>query len=338
MPGTCEKTSRLIRLSTVIQQLFEATNYRLQAVFIGLGIPGLYQAPTSQAFSRQLHQHRSERLVTPPRFVTFGGSQNPVHPAFNPRFEEIRMKRIHATLLIAASLNALQVHSIAGQETAAPARQVETKSEKKERRIRASPGTPKIDGEIDEVWKAARKAKTDRYVESESSVPATEAATAEFRCLWDQKHVYILAVVKDAVLSADADEDWQQDSVEIFIDENMARSTIYDGDDGQYRVNCDGHVSFGQVAKEAITSSVRKTKTGYVVEAAIELTSITAQKGTKIGFDVQVNDDTDGSGTREAIMKWSDDTNETYQDVSRLGTLVFGTARKPKARVDAKVK
>lgn len=248
------------------------------------------------------------------------------------------MKRLLAALFIAFSQNALQVHSIAGQETTEPAIQVEKNSEKKERRIRAIPGTPKIDGEIDEIWQAARMAKTDRYVESESTVSATEAATAEFRCLWDEKHVYILAVVEDAVLSADADEDWQQDSVEFFIDENMARSTVYDGDDSQYRVNCEGNVSFGQVAQEAITASVKKTKTGYVVEAAIELTSVKAAKGTKIGFDVQVNDDTDGSGTRGAIMKWSDDTNESYQDVSRLGTLVFGAARKPRAEADAKSK
>lgn len=247
------------------------------------------------------------------------------------------MKRFNTSLIAAISAAAFCVSPICAQETAAPAAQEEkTKTEKKERRIRASPGTPKIDGEIDDIWKTARKSKTDRYVESESMVQASEAATAEFRCLWDEKHVYILAVVKDAVLGVDADEDWQQDSVEFFIDENMARSTTYDGDDGQYRVNCEGNITFGQVAKEAIQASVKKTKTGYVVEAAIELNSITAKKGNKIGFDLQVNDDTDDSGNRGAIMKWSDDTNESYQDTSRFGTLVFAEARKPKAKKEAK--
>ena len=200
------------------------------------------------------------------------------------------------------------------------------------RTMRAAPGTPEIDGEIDDIWHTARKSKTDRYVESESSAPAEESATAEFRCLWDAKHLYVLAIVEDDAISASGELDWQQDSVEIFIDQNMARSTTYDKDDGQYRVNCEGNISYGQVPKESMKAMAKKTKTGYTVEVAIELTAITPEKGSKIGFDVQVNDDSDSSGERGVIMKWNDDTNESYQDVSGLGTLVFGSAKKPKGK------
>ncbi len=224
--------------------------------------------------------------------------------------------------------------SLSAQETAAAKPDEKADTTVKTRTMRAAPGTPTIDGEIDEIWSTSRKAKTDRYVESESETPADEAAVAEFRCLWDAKHLYVLAVVKDGALSASGEEDWQQDSVEIFIDQNMARATSYDDDDGQYRVNCEGNITYGQVPKEAMKATAKKTKTGYVVEAAIELTAITAEKGGKIGFDVQVNDDSDSSGTRGAIMKWNDDTNESWQDVSRLGTLVFGAAKKAKVKTE----
>lgn len=248
------------------------------------------------------------------------------------------MKYSKSVLFAAASFAILSGRVVVAQE--ATEAKAETKTEEKaeaavkSRTFRAAPGTPQIDGEIDDIWSTSRKSKTDRYVESESETPADKSATAEFRCLWDEKHIYVLAVVTDAALSASGEDDWQQDSVEIFIDQNMARATSYDDDDGQYRVNCEGNISYGQVPKEAMKAAAKKTETGYIVEAAIELSAITAEKGNKIGFDVQVNDDSEGSGTRGAIMKWNDDTNESWQDVSRLGTLVFGSAKKAKNKTE----
>lgn len=244
------------------------------------------------------------------------------------------MTRLTSVLFTASCMAFLHCASLSAQDTAVAKPDEKADAAVKTRTMRAAPGTPTIDGDIDKIWSTSRKAKTDRYVASESETPADEAAVAEFRCLWDAKHLYVLAVVKDAALSTSGEESWQQDSVEIFIDQNMARATSYDEDDGQYRVNGDGEISYGQVPKEAMKAIAKKTKTGYVVEAAIELTAITAEKGSKIGFDVQVNDDSDSSGTRGAIMKWNDDTNESWQDVSRLGTLVFGAAKKPKVKTE----
>ena len=240
------------------------------------------------------------------------------------------MTYFKSAIFVVASVALLHAPFASGQEAvvATPDHEMGDASGKT-RMISAAPGTPKIDGEIDDVCSTAQDATTDRYVESESEASADESAVAQFRCLWDEKHLYVLAVVKDDAISATGDEDWQQDSVEIFIDQNMARGTSYDDDDGQYRVNCEGNISYGQVPKEAMKAMAKKTETGYIVEAAIELTAIKAEKGNKIGFDVQINDDVDNSGVRSAIMKWNDDTNDSYQDVSGLGTLVFGSANKP---------
>ncbi len=94
----------------------------------------------------------------------------------------------------------------------------------KTRELHAAPGTPEIDGEIEVLWQTAPIAKTDRVVIDGLQIPIDEVSMAKFRCLWDAKHLYVLAEIEDANLSANNDADWQQDSVEFFVDENFARS------------------------------------------------------------------------------------------------------------------
>jgi endo-1,4-beta-xylanase len=45
--------------------------------------------------------------------------------------------------------------------------------------------------------------------------------------------------------------------------------------------------------------------------------------GMLIGFDFQVNDDGAGNGTRSAIAKWNDPTNNSYMNTSKFGLLQF---------------
>ncbi len=192
--------------------------------------------------------------------------------------------------------------------------------------LHAAPGTPTIDGTVDEAWDAAPVAVTDRYCASESTLDANKAAKAKFRCMWDEKHVYVLAQVTDAELNNDGVEDWQNDSVEVFIDENLARASSYDNDDAQYRVDLAGTASYGSSTGNDIEAAVQKAETGYVVEMAIPLAAINGADGTKIGFDVQVNDDHSGDGQRDGLMKWNDASNDTWQSLSAIGTLILSSA------------
>ena len=187
------------------------------------------------------------------------------------------------------------------------------------RRIKALRGTPVVDGKIDEIWAVVPRLITDRLVEWESVVKEGQTpAWAAVRCLWDDGHLYCLAEVKDSKISVAAGEDWDCDSVEFFIDGDMARATSYDSDDAQYRTNAEGNVSAGESTNlDNYKSVVAKTKNGYIVEACINLETAA---GTKIGFDVQVNDDP-GEGRRMTIMKWNDSTNDTWQNLSKAGTL-----------------
>ena len=65
------------------------------------------------------------------------------------------------------------------------------------------------------------------------------------KCMWDENNLYVLMNVKDSLLSTAAGEAHMQDSVEVFVDENNGKTTYYEDDDAQYRVNCENVQSFG---------------------------------------------------------------------------------------------
>ncbi len=185
--------------------------------------------------------------------------------------------------------------------------------------IQALKGTPKIDGKVDDIWKTAPRLLTSRSVEELDVLDEDEApSTASVKCLWDAEYLYCLAVVRDSKIHTTGSEDYEQDSVEFFVDGNLGRSVYYDKDDAQYRTSADGKHSCGPSSNlDNYQASVKRTDDGYIVEARIKLDTAA---GKKIGFDVQVNNDS-GSGRRQSAMKWNDSSNNTWQDTSGMGVL-----------------
>jgi endo-1,4-beta-xylanase len=185
----------------------------------------------------------------------------------------------------------------------------------------AMPGSPVIDGVEDAVWATANEISTDVWVMGSSG------ATAKVRTLWDDQYLYVYAVVTDTKLSKAATNTYEQDSIEVFLDQNNAKTTSYQADDAQYRINFDNEQSFNGDAKaELIKSATRIVPGGYIVELRIKLDYVVPAEGVRIGFDFQVNNDEDGDGTRDSIAKWHDPTDESYQNTSGIGVLEFGKA------------
>ena len=183
---------------------------------------------------------------------------------------------------------------------------------------KASYGTPQIDATKDSKWDAADEIGTTKWVQG------TTGSTAKFRTLWDNEYLYIFAEVKDSLLSKASGNVWEHDSVEIFLDQNNAKTTNYQNDDGQYRVNFDNEQSYGGAASaEKFVTATKKVEGGYIVEAAIKLTDIQPENGTVLGFDFQVNNDEDGNGTRDSVITWSDLTGQSYQNTSKFGVLLL---------------
>lgn len=184
------------------------------------------------------------------------------------------------------------------------------------RQSTASYGTPTMDGVVDAIWNAAPVIPIDRYQ------LAWEGASGTAKALWDDQYLYVLIQVNDAQLDKTNANPWEQDSAEIFLDENNAKTPFYQADDGQYRINFDNETSFNpESIEDGFASFVTALGTSYTVEARIPFRSISPANGVKIGFDAQINDAKDGM--RQSIATWNDTTGNGYQDTSIYGVLTL---------------
>jgi endo-1,4-beta-xylanase len=182
----------------------------------------------------------------------------------------------------------------------------------------ATYGTPVVDGVIDSIWNSISAIPINRYQ------MAWQGATGTAKTLWDENNLYVLVQVNDDQLNKASANAYEQDSIEVFIDENNAKTTYYEDDDGQYRVNYDNETTFNpESIGEGFESATAVDGTNYVVEVKIPFKTITPGDNVKIGFDVQINDAKDGS--RISIANWNDLTGNAYQDTSVFGVLTLKT-------------
>lgn len=191
--------------------------------------------------------------------------------------------------------------------------------DKEAKLLKVKYGTPEIDGEIDNIWVSAEEAKTEVWVSG------TSGSTAKFRTLWDDDYLYVIAEVTDNLLSKKSANAYEQDSIEIFIDQNNNKSTAYESDDYQIRVNFDNEPSYNPDKPEGFTSATSITETGYIVEAAVPFTvsKDEVKAGAVLGFDLQVNNDEDGDGVRDSVSIWCDPSGMSWQNLSGLGNIIL---------------
>ncbi len=176
--------------------------------------------------------------------------------------------------------------------------------------------TPVIDGTIDAVWGQAAEISVDKYQ------MAWQGAHGKAKALWDDHNLYVLVQVDDAQLDKTSVNEYEQDSIEVFVDQNNEKSFSYQSDDGQYRVNFDNETSFNPSdIAEGFASATSISGTNYTVELKIPLDEITPANNTQIGFDVQINDAKDGA--RQSVAAWNDTTGTGYQDTSVYGVLTL---------------
>jgi endo-1,4-beta-xylanase len=169
--------------------------------------------------------------------------------------------------------------------------------------------------ELDSAWNAA------------TPVPMTvktmgfTAEGSQFRVMWDDNYLYVLTEVVDPSLDDKSNIVHEQDTVEVFVDQNNGKTKSYEPDDGQYRVNFRNVPSFNGGDSSRFKSRTMIIPGGYRVEMAMPLYAIKPAPGALLGFDVQINDAT--SGGRTGILNWANDTNMGYQDTSDYGLLVL---------------
>ncbi len=172
-----------------------------------------------------------------------------------------------------------------------------------------------IDGDIDAAWADANIIDVNTY-------SMGNGATAVSKMLWDENYFYVLTEVTDPVLSVASANAYEQDTVEVFFDENNHKTSSYESDDIQCRINYenDKTVTDGR-STDAFLSGTKKTDKGYIVEVAIPYTIGSFHANQIVGFDVQVNDDGTGDGKRTSIANWNDLTGQGYINTSGFGVL-----------------
>ncbi len=176
-------------------------------------------------------------------------------------------------------------------------------------------GTAKIDGKIDSAWAKAKVINVNNF-----SV-GKDGATATVKTMWDANYIYVLAEVKDSVLNNANANAWEQDSVEIFIDENNGKTPAYQADDVQYRTNYKNLKTItGGMDIKSFDTATALTKNGYIVEMRIPNKIAKFQLGQVIGFDAQVNN-ADTTGTRVSVSNWNDLTGLGYTNTESFGIL-----------------
>ena len=173
-------------------------------------------------------------------------------------------------------------------------------------------GTVKIDAKEDAAWANA--------VNIPLTINLGAEVTSNAKVLWDENSLYVYATVKDSVLDKTGGQAHEQDSLEVFIDEDNGKTVSYGDDDKQYRVNYDNDQSFNgkKCNAENVSSKTKLIDGGYVVEAAFKWTDIKPEKGTKIGLELQINDAKEGK--RTGTLSWYDETGMGWS-----GSNVYGT-------------
>ena len=194
--------------------------------------------------------------------------------------------------------------------------------------MKITKGTVTVDGEEDDAWKNA------------DTIPLTvysgAKAQAGARLMWDEEYLYVFMQVKDSCLNKDSSQQHEQDSIEVFIDENNAKSSGYQEDDKQYRINYANEQSFNgtKCKAENINSSAKITEDGYIIEAALKWTDITPEEGLEIGLDLQVND-ADDSAKRIGTVTWYDSTGNGWSSPEVFGTAMLAAqAQEQKIEVE----
>ena len=173
-------------------------------------------------------------------------------------------------------------------------------------------GTISVDADADAAWGNA--------VNIPLTINKGSEASANAKVLWDDDNLYVYATVNDAVLDKTGAQTHEQDSLEVFIDEDNGKTASYGEDDKQYRINYNNGQSFNgkKCLAENVKSATKTIDGGYVVEAAFKWTDTKPANGTKIGLELQINDAK--GGKRIGTLSWYDETGLGWS-----GSNVYGT-------------
>lgn len=180
-------------------------------------------------------------------------------------------------------------------------------------------GTPVLGGsELDPLWNTTSTLPILKHLTMVNG-PTDGSA----KVLWDDTYLYVLVRVKSPELNNSSSNAWEQDSVEIFVDETNSKKTSYGTGMGQYRINYLNVKSFNPGSVSAGFESFAKVVDGgYYIETKIPFKAAVPAVDHVIGFDLQIND-AKATGGRQDIIMWHDVTGQSYANGSQWGVVTL---------------
>jgi hypothetical protein len=197
---------------------------------------------------------------------------------------------------------------------------------------------PVIDGAMDRMWENARNYQISKQ---QGTADDWWDSYGNFRILYDAKNLYLFVAVHDDVLNMDLANDYEKDSIELFLDGDNSKNTLDDGEDpwawppvnfddndDQFRFVFDNIGTNGSLmgrydmsAAEWVTVA---TDDGWNLELLMPWAGqpFKGAADLKIGFEIAIND-ADGGAARENVNMWWSSGGEAWHNPSVLGTAVF---------------
>ena len=179
--------------------------------------------------------------------------------------------------------------------------------------LEAEFGTPVIDGKIDDIWANCKTTAETKYKSSDGSAPPN-GDNAVVKVMWDYDNIYFLVEAKDKDLK-------DAEIFEFYIDEAFDKSTTYNKNDRQSRINlkdCSINVSAktaddegNHTGREKLYKGgkLAKTADGWVLEVAFAWAGhVEIDAGKTIGVELMW--DTGGEGA----FRWNVDTYGATKD------------------------
>jgi hypothetical protein len=188
----------------------------------------------------------------------------------------------------------VELLAVALADTPVPTAAAEAAPARAEIDVLRAPARPALDGTLDDAWHAAPTHPLTHEVAG--SRDGAGDASAEYRALYDDEHLYLLVTVVDDVHTADSDRPFHDDAVAVYVDAGAQARDHYDADDVQYVFRPDGERPFtsslGEAA-EGVRSGVRTVDGGWSIAIAIPWSSlgVTEPAGRELGLEVQLEDD-----------------------------------------------
>lgn len=184
-----------------------------------------------------------------------------------------------------------------------------------------------IDGRADQTWESIPSNPITHMIDG-NDYPLTEDCSGYFKAFWARDSLFVLIHAIDDITGNNADNPWENDGYEIYLDLDNSKDEEYKEDNYQFRFNVNsnditGREGLNDWSPPAVDFAIFIEEGEYRnLEVVFPLLSLGMQKPTGnqlMGFDCQILDN-DGAG-REAALAWNNNQHEAWFNPSMMGTV-----------------